>query len=64
MYHGDCEPGRTSLGNVVVALDWSPNTNHTGFYVAKAKGYYKNKGLHVRLLGANEKEYEIGRAHD
>ncbi len=58
MYHGDCEPGRTSLGNVVVALDWSPNTNHTGFYVAKAKGYYTRAGLKVRLLGANEKEYE------
>ena len=58
MYHGDGEPGRTSLGNVVVALDWSPNTNHTGFYVAKAKGYYTRAGLKVRLLGANEKEYE------
>lgn len=42
---------------VVVALDWSPNTNHTGFYVAKAKGYYEELGLSVRLLGANEKEF-------
>ena len=44
--------------NVVVALDWSPNTNHTGFYVAKAKGLYDKLNLSVRLLGANEKEFK------
>jgi len=43
---------------LVVALDWTPNTNHTGFYVAKAKGYYEKLGLDVRLLGANEKDFE------
>mmetsp|Transcript_5775 Transcript_5775/g.13711 ORF Transcript_5775/g.13711 Transcript_5775/m.13711 type:complete len:359 (-) Transcript_5775:52-1128(-) len=42
---------------VVIALDWSPNTNHTGFYVAKAKGLYDKRGLDVRILGTNEKEY-------
>ena len=26
---------------VTVALDWTPNTNHTGLYVAKAKGLAK-----------------------
>lgn len=44
--------------SIVVALDWSPNTNHTGFYVAKAKGYYEKFGLKVRLLGAHEKDFE------
>ena len=29
-----------------LALDWTPNTNHTGFYVAKAKG--KNRAPHAR----------------
>jgi len=43
--------------DVVVALDWSPNTNHTGFYVAKAKGWYESVGLKVRLLGANEEDF-------
>lgn len=28
---------------VTVVLDWFPNTNHTGLYVAKTKDYYKNK---------------------
>ena len=28
------------LTRVVVALDWTPNGNHLGFYVAKAEGFY------------------------
>ena len=28
---------------VKVVLDWFPNTNHTGLYVAQAKDYYKSK---------------------
>lgn len=48
---------RSMSRSIVVALDWSPNTNHTGFYVAKAKGYYEKHGLKVRLLGANEKDF-------
>eukprot|EP00854_Cymbomonas_tetramitiformis_P029918 gene29918-37339_t len=45
------------MKEIVVALDWTPNTNHTGFYVAKAKGYYQANGLKVRILGANEEDY-------
>ena len=25
---------------ITVLLDWFPNTNHTGLYVAKEKGYF------------------------
>ena len=28
--------------NVTVVLDWVPNTNHTGLYVALEKGFYKD----------------------
>ena len=35
---------------VTVALDWTPNTNHVGIYVAEALGYYKAAGLTVKLL--------------
>ena len=28
------------LTPVRVGLDWTPNTNHTGLYVARDKGYY------------------------
>lgn len=34
-----------ALAPVTVALDWTPNTNHVGFFVAKAKGWYKDAGL-------------------
>jgi ABC-type nitrate/sulfonate/bicarbonate transport system substrate-binding protein len=33
-----------------VVLDWTPNTNHTGMYVALAKGWYKDEGLDVKIL--------------
>lgn len=33
-----------------VALDWTPNTNHTGIYVALKKGLYKSQGLDVTIL--------------
>mmetsp|Transcript_29626 Transcript_29626/g.64442 ORF Transcript_29626/g.64442 Transcript_29626/m.64442 type:complete len:357 (-) Transcript_29626:139-1209(-) len=34
---------------IAVALDWTPNTNHTGMYVALAKGWYSEHGLDVSL---------------
>ncbi len=35
---------------VKVVLDWFPNTNHTGLYVAKTKDYYKKQGLDVEVI--------------
>jgi len=43
---------------VTVALDWLPNTNHLGFYVAKARGLYEATGLDVVLLSTSDKEYQ------
>lgn len=37
------------LTKVKVLLDWTPNTNHTGLYVAQAKGYFKEQGLDVEI---------------
>jgi ABC-type nitrate/sulfonate/bicarbonate transport system substrate-binding protein len=34
---------------VTIVLDWTPNTNHTGLYVAKEKGYFKDEGLDVDI---------------
>jgi|SRR3989339_590706 len=33
-----------------LALDWSPNTNHTGVYVALAKGWYREQGINLKIL--------------
>lgn len=35
---------------LTVALDWLPNTNHTGLFVAIEKGWYAEAGLDVRVL--------------
>lgn len=35
---------------VRLALDWTPNTNHTGFYVAQAKGWYQAAGVDLEVL--------------
>ncbi len=35
---------------VTVALDWTPNTNHIGVYVAQQLGYYKDAKINVKLL--------------
>ncbi|MBN1565900.1 MAG: ABC transporter substrate-binding protein [Anaerolineae bacterium] len=35
--------------NVVLILDWTPNTNHTGFYVAQALGFYDEANLNVSI---------------
>lgn len=35
---------------VTLCLDWTPNTNHTGFYVAQEKGYFAEAGLEVEIV--------------
>jgi ABC-type nitrate/sulfonate/bicarbonate transport system substrate-binding protein len=35
---------------VRLALDWTPNTDHTGFYVARAKGWYAAAGIDLQIL--------------
>lgn len=34
----------------VLNLDWTPNTNHTGIYVALEKGWYKEAGVDLRVV--------------
>lgn len=41
---------KKELKNVTLCLDWTPNTNHTGFYVALQQGYYKDAGLNVKIV--------------
>ena len=44
---------------ITFALDWTPNTNHTGLYVALAEGYFKEAGLDVEILQAPENGAEV-----
>src|SRR5207302_6361447 len=38
------------LTTMNLALDWTPNTNHTGIYVALAQNWYRAEGIDLRLL--------------
>jgi len=62
--------GTKELTELTFVLDWTPNTNHTGLYVAQAKGYFEEAGLHVNivqppeggaelLVGSGEAEFAI-----
>ena len=38
------------LTNLTFCLDWTPNTNHTGVYVAQQKGFFADEGLEVTIV--------------
>ena len=50
-----CGSGETSQGEnekekITFVLDWTPNTNHTGLYVAQEKGYFEDEGPEVEIV--------------
>jgi ABC-type nitrate/sulfonate/bicarbonate transport system substrate-binding protein len=56
-----CKPGLSldateqgELIEVTLMLDWVPNTNHTGIFVAQAKGYFEEAGLLVNIVEPGE----------
>jgi ABC-type nitrate/sulfonate/bicarbonate transport system substrate-binding protein len=42
--------GSAATQKVTLMLDWTPNTNHSGFYVAKEKGWYKDAGIDLDIV--------------
>jgi ABC-type nitrate/sulfonate/bicarbonate transport system substrate-binding protein len=40
----------TAQDSLSVALDWTPNTNHVGLYVAQSMGWFEEAGLDVDIL--------------
>ncbi|PLR78648.1 ABC transporter substrate-binding protein [Bacillus sp. V3-13] len=51
---GSEKEAKEELKKVSVVLDWTPNTNHTGLYVAKEKGYFEKEGLDVEIIMPGE----------
>ncbi len=43
-----CE--KTEPDKITIVLDWTPNTNHTGIFVAQANGYFEEAGLNVEIV--------------
>lgn len=46
--------GTQENSEVTVVLDWTPNTNHTGLYVALSEGYFEQEGLNVTIIQPQE----------
>ena len=44
------ENQNADLTEITLVLDWTPNTNHTGFYVAVNEGFYEEEGLKVNIV--------------
>ena len=63
-------PSEKETTKVTFVLDWTPNTNHTGLYVAQDKGYFADAGIEVEivqpmedgaemLVGANKAQFGV-----
>lgn len=42
--------GGEKAETITFVLDWTPNTNHTGVYVALEKGWFREAGLEVEVV--------------
>ena len=51
-----------ALTPLTVALDWTPNANHVGFYVARARGLYAARGLDVTFRLPDQDAYALSPA--
>jgi ABC-type nitrate/sulfonate/bicarbonate transport system substrate-binding protein len=48
------EEPAAELTDVTLMLDWVPNTNHTGLFVAQQEGYFEEEGLNVDIIQPGE----------
>ncbi len=49
----------TSDKKITFVLDWTPNTNHTGLYVALSNGYFADAGIDVEIVQPPEDGAEM-----
>jgi ABC-type nitrate/sulfonate/bicarbonate transport system substrate-binding protein len=49
-----CQAAPEPQGEIVVMLDWLPNTNHSGLFVAQELGYFDEVGLQVQIIQPGE----------
>lgn len=45
-----CQSKNTDQTTYKIVLDWTPNTNHTGLYVAVDLGYFEKEGVSVEVV--------------
>jgi ABC-type nitrate/sulfonate/bicarbonate transport system substrate-binding protein len=47
------------MTKIKLALDWTPNINHIGFFIAKDLGFYTNQGIELEILNPLDDNYQI-----
>jgi len=45
-----CGGADDDYDQVTLVLDWTPNTNHTGFFVAMERGYFAEAGIQLEII--------------
>lgn len=53
---GSTSNNDTEAKEVTLILDYLPNTNHTGIYVAQEKGYFEEAGLKITVVEPGDNE--------
>lgn len=48
------ETKNTEKKKITLCLDYTPNTNHTGIFVAKEKGYFADENIEVEIIQPEE----------
>jgi len=43
---------------IVLALDWTPNINHVGFFLAHSRGYFEEAGVKVVFSSPHADDYK------
>ena len=56
---GDGDSKKGDLTKITFVLDWTPNTNHTGLYVAQELGYFEEAGIEVEIVQPPEDGAEV-----
>ena len=54
-----CGGSDSDESTVSVQLDWTPNTNHVGIYVALANGWYEAEGINVEIVPYSEANPDV-----
>ena len=47
-------PEEAELQSVTMILDWTPNVNHVGIFVARDRGFFARQGIRVELIQPGE----------
>jgi ABC-type nitrate/sulfonate/bicarbonate transport system substrate-binding protein len=46
--------GASPQRSATLVLDWTPNTNHSGIYIADAEGFYDDVGIDINIIQPGE----------